>query len=1319
MVRYNIKSGKSVHEKHILSNIEGVYYYDHIFEDSKGTIWVGGRCIPAQKVTNYSPLKIKEVPNKTTIDYHAACYAELKDGTVLCFDGSGKCYKYHKSDNVLLFDHQTPISTKCAVRDRYGNIWIGGGGGIANIIEKKQYLPGNNAATSLLSDDIMCLYPDNEGNIWIGTDKGVSLLSASKNAVKNYVHLNKEGGIVPITSLMQDSDNLLWIGTENDGVDTLNINTGAVGNIKYSLLRENLDAATIAKERYTLMQYKLHNFDGSRYKYHNENRVSTLYQDTKGKIYIGLWSHVGFNVYDKKTKSIKRYALWSEAPTMSLPNLFRGNLFGANWYAGFLEDSMGNFWCATWESIGLNLFDRDKGSFTGRNFINKKIPLSTIGGSITKFIDKKRNRIYFTIGRSYFYYDIAKNRFIRYANTFPASYPNREIYEKYYQDIPHIPLNIPPRTRDMKLTPYSQDTILLTSQSDIMIHDLNKDKIVKIIKTDNQYSNYVLIGRDKTIGYNFSSSNIYRVDLKKGTYRKLSDYCKKAVLPEKDRTFSQYINPNGTLLYIGSSNELYLYDTEKNLFFKANIQGYSGGNIIFDITEDDKGYIYLSTNNGISIIDKLNEQHHLLNGVVVKRIIFNKKRNLIACTNEGLFILDSNYHIIKRYSHNPLSSTSTSTNAIVDITEIINDKYFVCGDIDEFVQLFDLQSGKFSNFSDKDEYGLSTRLASCIIEDNHKNIWYGSTEDGVNIINLKSGKVRHYRYCSWDKNSLPDNNINCMKMDSGKNIWIGTCSGLYLVKNKDIPSFNNIPNTMEILLKESDKEAYYKFNTESIGKRITEFSSKNIMGIEEDSKGRLWITTSSGIFCYNVEENIIISLPQRMGFSSNNWVKNSSAKLSNGSLIFGNDKSADLFSPDFLLAQIHFPQILLSNFKCKEKILYPDISSIPTEIKLKYTENSISFLFSSTDYINSRTTKFRYRIKGYEEQWNYPSTADSRATYTKIAAGKYRIEIECTNNAGQWPDEVINLQSKKAEEIMAKGINEGRYSVLLIISPPFYMSWYFVILCIIILITLIWIIIKVRERKILREKKELELIVEQRTSDLKQEVDSKNKFFSIISHDLKNPISSLRYTSEYLYDKYMVMSEIERIEYMEVIKSASESTFDILNSILMWVLSQRGMIKANIRECNLHNLVTQTKDNIRPEIIKKKINLINDVPEEYIIQSDSDLLTIIVRNLISNAIKFTPEKGKIIVGTVIKDEKEVLYIKDNGIGMTKEIREKLFRIDTKISTHGTKGESGSGFGLIMSNELAIKLGYTIEVESTPGKGSTFFIFMPAQDIPTH
>ena len=76
------------------------------------------------------------------------------------------------------------------------------------------------------------------------------------------------------------------------------------------------------------------------------------------------------------------------------------------------------------------------------------------------------------------------------------------------------------------------------------------------------------------------------------------------------------------------------------------------------------------------------------------------------------------------------------------------------------------------------------------------------------------------------------------------------------------------------------------------------------------------------------------------------------------------------------------------------------------------------------------------------------------------------------------------------------------------------------------------------------------------------------------------------------------MSEIERIEYMEVIKSASESTFDILNSILMWVLSQRGMIKANIRECNLHNLVTQTKDNIRPEIIKKKGLMVKIVDEK-------------------------------------------------------------------------------------------------------------------------
>jgi two-component system, sensor histidine kinase and response regulator len=167
----------------------------------------------------------------------------------------------------------------------------------------------------------------------------------------------------------------------------------------------------------------------------------------------------------------------------------------------------------------------------------------------------------------------------------------------------------------------------------------------------------------------------------------------------------------------------------------------------------------------------------------------------------------------------------------------------------------------------------------------------------------------------------------------------------------------------------------------------------------------------------------------------------------------------------------------------------------------------------------------------------------------------------------------------------------------------------------------------------------------------------------------------------------------------------------------MWVLSQRGMIKTNIRECDLRNLLLQTEEQVKPMVNEKKINFINLIQEKYIIQTDSDLLIIIVRNIINNAVKFTPKNGMITVGTIIKNGKNALYITDTGIGMSHEVIEKLFRIDAKLTTQGTQGEKGSGFGLIMSKELAMKLGYEIIVESTNGKGSTFFILMPLQDIP--
>lgn len=246
----------------------------------------------------------------------------------------------------------------------------------------------------------------------------------------------------------------------------------------------------------------------------------------------------------------------------------------------------------------------------------------------------------------------------------------------------------------------------------------------------------------------------------------------------------------------------------------------------------------------------------------------------------------------------------------------------------------------------------------------------------------------------------------------------------------------------------------------------------------------------------------------------------------------------------------------------------------------------------------------------------------------------------------------------------------------------------------------------ITNRKIAEEK--INLYV----GELKELNATKDKFFSIIAHDLKNPFNNILGFSELLKEEVRD-NDLDAIEqYSNLIYSSAHQTFRLLENLLDWANTHRGHMIFCTEKLSLKEIVADTSDNLNQFAVKKNITIENTITEDIDVPADRNMFKSILRNLITNAIKFTPINGKIELSSTVHDQQVEISIKDNGIGMDELTREQLFRLDVNHSTLGTNDEKGTGLGLLLIKEFVRKHNGNIFVESEPGRGSTFKVVLP-------
>ncbi len=224
---------------------------------------------------------------------------------------------------------------------------------------------------------------------------------------------------------------------------------------------------------------------------------------------------------------------------------------------------------------------------------------------------------------------------------------------------------------------------------------------------------------------------------------------------------------------------------------------------------------------------------------------------------------------------------------------------------------------------------------------------------------------------------------------------------------------------------------------------------------------------------------------------------------------------------------------------------------------------------------------------------------------------------------------------------------------------------------------------------------------------------TKDKFFSIIAHDLRSPFNAIIGFSDLLTEQIREKNYENMEEYAMIIQNSSQRTMDLLTNLLDWARLQTGKIEFVAVDFLLNDLVTETIALLNDAASQKSIQILNSINQEIMIHADRSMIGTILRNLISNAIKFSNSGGIITISTERNEKKMVVSVTDNGIGISKSDQLRMFRIEENFTVKGTLNEKGTGLGLILCKEFIEKYGGKIWVESEEGLGSTFSFTLPA------
>ena len=997
-------------------------------------------------------------------------------------------------------------------------------------------------------------------------------------------------------------------------------------------------------------------YDG-KYFYHyttkqglNTNVINSLFEDSKGNIWFGTFNG-GISRYDG------RYLV-----TFTDKDGLPGNIVNC-----IFEDNSGNIWLGT--KRGLSKYD-------GKSFTNYTVTQGLAANEIRSIIQDESGKLWFATygggisvydGKSFYSYSMKEGLPLNHISSlFRDVDGNIWINTAFEGVIKYDGTDFYHYTTKEGLGTNSIRCILQDDKKNFWFGNANGSITKFDGKSFRQYgTNDGLAAEAIRCSLQDTNGNIWFGTRGAGLIRfdgrlfshltEFSELSKnKVVTIAEDKSGNLWFGTYGGFVTIFSEQENggVLTPNYRNFGKQEGL----GDRFILCETFDKNGRIWFATDNaGVSIYDGVKTYTYTkkqgLNSNRSSRIFCDKAGNIwIATVFSGVTKFDGkNFTTYKK-------EQGLSNKHMISIFQDSKDNMWF-GTAGGGVTKFDGES--FTHFNKST--GFYNDTVNCVVEDRLGNIWLGTNGDGI----IRYDGKTFIRYL--EESGLKNNYVVSMLIDSKGNLWAGSNSYLHFIKRESLEKINTANS--EVFINSFGIEDGFS------GTRC------NIGALMEDKKGTIWIGTYDRLIAYHGESRTEKTVPPNL--------KITNIRLFNESV------------PWKLIAENKDTSLTLENGININKFHFKDVTEwygVPTDLSLKHNQNYITFCYIGITHSQMRNVKYLHKLEGRDKGWSSPSDK-TEVSFDNLNPGKYVFKVKAVSGEGESSDEV---------------------SYAFRIHPPWWNTWWFYLLITVFAVFLFYSFIKLRERKLKLDKELLQKKVSDQTfelTDKNRELQKlnleKDKLFSIIAHDLRGPFSSFLGLTALMAEENNTFTMEEVKEFSVNLNCSASSLYRLLDNLLQWSRVQQGTIPFNPKTVGLKSIALEYMELVKHSAEEKSIEFVIDIPDETSVYADKNMLQSIIRNLVSNALKFTSKGGRVCLSTRKKaDNKIEIIVEDNGIGMSKEMIDSLFHLNVETGRTGTDGEPSTGLGLLICKEFIEKHKGTLTIESEIKKGSRFIVTLP-------
>lgn len=1047
----------------------------------------------------------------------------------------------------------------------------------------------------------------------------------------------------------------------------------------------------------------------------SQNAVFAILQDSKGFMWFGTKD--GLNRYDGYSFIVFQH------------NPFDSTTISANYITALFEDSRGYIWIGTLNG-GLNCFDQDTeifhhvlyGSIGSDNFNTDEIKsiaedkagyiwVATRSNGLFKININSKN--FFTVDYKHYTHKEDKTGSLSSNFTSTLFFDSKGIlWVGTENGLNKFNLNSESfayfkiQTKNSKATssPYDQSVSAVYESKDGTFWLGTLSGLVKFERGSGSYKlfpheyeidrygwgNIIAIIEDQ-LGtlWLATPGELMRFDPTINSYT----YFKNDPLNPKSISFSSisslYTNKTG-IVWIGTAGMgINLYDPKANRFSTllkkqetlSRITGFS----VRSILEENSDIVWISTavlyrwnrkTGELKSYETTSDKLDDFGNTGIWTMIKSSDGKIWAATTEGLYKYDPVSEKARQYKFDPANNSGLPQKEVYSVFEDQQHNIWIATE-NYLSRLIDKDKGIFQHFRYQTELSSYEEVRTVFYQDPEGIFWIG-TKNGLLRFDPLSNKIKSYRTNPAVSSSINNNLIKSLCADPAepkKILWVGTAGG-------GLNRFN------------IEDETFTHF-TEDSG-----LPNNVVYGILPDKHGNLWLSTNKGLSKFNPHDSTFRNYDVQDGLQSNEFNTGAYFCSKNGEMFFGGIKGLNYFFPDQIKDNPNKPNIVLTNFKIRDRyisnkidtnILQKSISKTD-HLVLSYDDDVITFEFAALDYSASEKNLYAYKLENFNEDWIYSGSVRF-ATYTNLPPGEYIFRVKGSNNDDVW--------------------NEKGTLLHLTITPPWWKTWWSYILYGLLFLSGLYLIRRYEMNRI-HWKNQLKL--EKVETDTLRKLDQlKSQFFANISHEFRTPLTLILGQVESVMSSSIEVKEKGKLQ---VANRNARRLLTLINQLLDLSKLESGSMELR---ANQHNIVSFLKSlfySFESLAETQKITLKFDSELANIpVVFDPDKMEKVFYNLISNAFKFTKARGeiKVCVG-IVKSSLVEIRINDTGEGIPADRLPHIFNRFYQADSSLTRGHEGTGIGLALTKELIELHKGFISVTSTEGEGSEFVIHLPLGDL---